>query len=243
MARRYSIARLLCSFAALGFSTAVSAQDAAPAAAPPQSAPHAIAKPYAIEFRARNAQSYGHTFSIYGRLDARGRIVKPTVSGLHPATESPIPWMIGHIVAVPSETGPSDGDTEDQYVLARFRILLSESEYKKVLGFIKKLNDKSPVWHAVTYNCNAYVGEIATFMGLRATQSTMLMPQDYIEKLRDLNINRTDLAGMIGTPVKVPDAEALRTEALKALEHRSKVAAPKPAGTATARAATAPTGH
>jgi hypothetical protein len=92
-------------------------------------------KPYYIEFRARSAQSYGHTFSIYGRLNANGQIVSKTVSGLHPATESPVPWMIGHFVLVPSETGASDGDKEDQYVTARFRMNLSADEYKKVHGY------------------------------------------------------------------------------------------------------------
>lgn len=78
-----------------------------------------VLKPYALEFRARNAQSYGHTFSIHGRVSAQGKFISPQVSGLHPATESPLPWMIGHVVAVPSETGASDGDMEDQYEAGR----------------------------------------------------------------------------------------------------------------------------
>src|SRR5205085_8010148 len=105
-------------------------------------------------------------FSIHGRVDAQGKLVNYTVTGLHPATESPVPWMVGHLVAVPSETGASDGDTEDQYVLARFRVALSESEYKKVRAYIKELSAKSPLWHAVVYNCNAFIGDIARFMGL-----------------------------------------------------------------------------
>ena len=96
-------------------------------------------KPYFIEFRARSAQSYGHTFSVFGRTNAQGKIVASEVAGLHPFTESNIPWMIGHLVAVPSEIGASDGDTEDQYLLARFRISLSEAEYRKVTKFIKQL--------------------------------------------------------------------------------------------------------
>ncbi len=160
------------------------------------SVPHAVAaasgaagKSYYIEFRSRSAQSYGHTFSVYGRLNG-GRIACKTVAGLHPATESPVPWMIGHVVLVPSETGPSDGDTEDQYVTARFRVVMNETEYKKVTGYISQLRAKSPVWHAVLYNCNAFVGDIAKFMGMETPSSTMLMPEEYISSLRDLNINR-----------------------------------------------------
>ena len=85
----------------------------APKTGAPQSAPHVgVAKPYYIEFRARSAQSYGHTFSIYGRLNGQ-KIASKTVAGLHPFTESALPWMVGHLVVVPSETGASDGDTED----------------------------------------------------------------------------------------------------------------------------------
>jgi hypothetical protein len=208
-----------------------------------QGAPHVgVGKPYYIEFRSRSAQSYGHTFAIYGRLNG-GRIASKTVVGLHPFTESALPWMVGHLVVVPSETGASDGDTEDQYVTARFRVALSPDEYKKVTGFVKELQQKSPLWHAVLYNCNAFVGDIARFMGMETPASTMLMPADYINGLRDLNKSR--VAGVIGTPVKVDDAAKLRAEALKALERSGKSAAkvrdsgsakPEAAGASTAPA-------
>jgi hypothetical protein len=233
MSIRVRVASLLTAALAAVFvvSAAALAQDAAPAAASQTARPAGLARPYAIEFRARSAHNYGHTFSIHGRVNAQGKFIKPTVSGLHPATESPVPWMVGHLVAVPSETGPSDGDLEEQYVLARFRIALSESEYKRVLAHIKKLNDKSPVWHAVAYNCNTYIADIASFMGYKTPGSTLAMPQEYIDGLRDANIDRKDLAGVIGTPVQVASAESLRASALKGAG-RSKPAAPKPAAAA-----------
>jgi len=200
---------------------AVPATGAVASAGTSEVAPQ-TAKHYFIEFRARAAQSYGHTFSIYGRINAQGKIVSSQVAGLHPFTESAIPWMIGHVVLVPSEIGPSDGDTEDQYVLARFRVVLNEAEYKKVTTFIKQLQDKSPVWHAVLYNCNAFVGDIARFMGFETPTSTLAMPQEYIDKLRDLNIKRTNLAGVIGTPVAVEDAAVLRAAALRAMERQER---------------------
>ena len=213
------------------------AQPAAPAAtataAPAADASHG--KPYYIEFRARSAQSYGHTFSLHGRLSASGQILTKSVSGLHPATESPVPWMIGHFVLVPSETGASDGDKEDQYVTARFRMNLSADEYKRVAGYIKGLEAKSPVWHAVLYNCNAYVGDIAKFMGMEVPSSTMLMPAAYINELKQLNINKK---GLIGTPKNVASAEQLRAEALRALQRRGNRAAP--AGTEARPTATEP---
>jgi hypothetical protein len=184
-----------------------------------------VGKPYYIEFRSRSAQSYGHTFSIYGRLNGQGKIASKAVAGLHPFSESAVPWMIGHLFLVPSETGASDGDTEDQYVTARFRVALSQAEYAKVTTFIKDLQKKSPVWHAVLYNCNAFVGDIARFMGLETPSSTMLMPAEYINGLRDLNISRKAAAGVIGTPVKVEDPAKLRAQALKSVEVQEKLGA------------------
>lgn len=179
-------------------------------------------KPYYIEFRARNAQSYGHTFSMYGRLNAHGGIATKTVAGLHPFTSSELPWMIGHVIMVPSETGASDGDTEDQYLIARFRIALSAAEYKTVTTFIKDLQRRSPVWHAVLYNCNAFVGDIARFMGLDASISPLHLPKDYIDGLRDLNMSKAGAAGVIGTPVRVADPEKLRAAALRAIAQQEQ---------------------
>jgi hypothetical protein len=170
--------------------------------------------PYYIEFRSRSAQSYGHTFSIFGRLNAQGKIVTKEVAGLHPFTESAVPWMVGHLVLVPSETGASDGDTEDEYVTARFRVALTQAEYSKVVGFIRQLKAKSPVWHAVLYNCNAFVGDIARFMGFETPGNTMLFPEEYISSLRNMNLGRQS-ANFIGTPVRVEDAAALRAAALR----------------------------
>jgi hypothetical protein len=130
---------------------------------------------YFVEFRSRYAASYGHTFLVHGRLNANGEVgqlAPDQVAGLHPATESPTPWMIGHVVPVPSETGPSDGDLEEQYVSARFRVMLSEPEYRTVVAHIRERQKNSPLWHAVLYNCNAWVGDIARFMGLKAPADT-----------------------------------------------------------------------
>jgi hypothetical protein len=179
-------------------------------------------KPYYIEFRARSAQSYGHTFSIYGRLNEHGGIATKTVAGLHPFSDSPLPWMVGHVIMVPSETGASDGDTEDQYVIARFHIALSAAEYREVTTFIKDLQRRSPVWHAVFYNCNAFVGDIARFMGLDTSVSPLNLPEDYINGLRDLNMSRGNVPGVIGTPIRVADPGKLRAAAFRAIDHEQR---------------------
>lgn len=141
---------------------------------------------YYIEFRARTAESYGHTFAMFGRRDAQGRILTREVAGLHPASTSVVPYLLGHLVPVPSETGPSDGDLEDAYMTANYRIDLTKAQYDDVLAYIRDLQASSPVWHAVAYNCSAFVSDIAKSMGLR-TPNSLLMPEKYINTLREMN--------------------------------------------------------
>jgi hypothetical protein len=152
-------------------------------------------KPYFIEFRARSAYNYGHTFLVHGRVGQR--ITARDVVGLHPATESPTPWMIGHLIPVISETGASDGDYEEQYVIARYRVLLTEAEYKRILAHMRYKQTHSPMWHAVLYNCNRFVGEIAEYMGLKAPFNALLMPKDFINELKAMNGGRKELSGPI----------------------------------------------
>jgi hypothetical protein len=167
-------------------------QAAGSAAKPSRTRRAAQAQPqrettYYIEFRARSANSYGHTFASVGQLDASGNIATSEIVGLHPATESPIPWMIGHVLPVPSETGASDGDTEERYWTARYRIRMNKQRYDDLMVFIRSHQASSPSWHAVFYNCNAFVGDIARHMGLKAPDNTMLFPKEYIEELATLN--------------------------------------------------------
>ncbi len=142
---------------------------------------------YFVEFRARYALSYGHTFAAFGRLDASGNIRTFEVAGLHPAGESSVPWMVGHLLPVPSETGPSDGDMDPQYISARYRVTMDEAEYTKVVAKIRQMQRSTPLWSATLYNCNSFVGDIARFMGLRADIGTMQVPPSYIASLKALN--------------------------------------------------------
>ena len=79
---------------------------------------------YYVDFRARTAASYGHAFVWYGRTDQQA----VEVAGLHPASESVIPYILGHIIPVPSETGASYGDLDEQYLTASYRVLMDEAQ-------------------------------------------------------------------------------------------------------------------
>jgi hypothetical protein len=145
---------------------------------------------YFVEFRSRYALSYGHTFLVHGRLNRNGEVGELSarnVAGFHPAGDGPQLWSVGHLVPVPAETGPSDGDLEEEYVSARFRVILSEAQYKKVAAYVKEKQASSTPWHAALYNCNAWVGDVARFAGLQAPTNHLLYPADYINEMRRLN--------------------------------------------------------
>lgn len=164
---------------------------------------------YFIEFRSRYAYTYGHSYVVFGTLDARGKMVNPQVAGLAPKSDDPTIYMAGHMVPVESSTGWTDGDLEPEYMSAYWRVMLSEPEYKKVVANIRKLQASSPVWHASLYNCNAFVGDIARSMGYK-TPFHWLLPQEYITKLRKMN-GGPDAIGWT-RPNDAPSSKARRAQ-------------------------------
>jgi len=151
-------------------------------------------KPYFVEFRSRAAATYGHMYVIYGQLNGRGEIIKSDIAGLHPAGDandcdncSVITWTLGHLLFVPSETGASDGDLEEKYVTARYRVMVDAATYKKVSAHISKLKSETQVWHALLRNCVSFGNDIAGSLGLKTPTFIWMEPKDYVENLRDLN--------------------------------------------------------
>lgn len=139
-----------------------------------------------IEFRSRYALTYGHTYVVFGRVDAKGTMIQREVAGLAPASMDAAPYVIGHFVPVPATTGETDGDLEEQYRSASWRVMLTDSEYDDVVAFIRKQQASSHLWQATVDNCNNWVGEIARHMGYK-TPGIWLRPQQFITELREMN--------------------------------------------------------
>src|SRR5580693_870465 len=140
--------------------------------------------PYYVDFRARTAATYGHAFVWYGKTSEK----EVEVAGLAPAGDT-LPYILGHLIFVPSETGASYGDLDEQYLTASYRVYLSEADAKKVFAYIKHIRETSPLWNAATTNCTAFLGRIATFMGLKAPFH-LLKPEEYVNQLKALNGGR-----------------------------------------------------
>src|SRR5437879_941816 len=81
---------------------------APPAASDVKPVRRAAAKgPYYVDFRARTASTYGHAFVWYGKTSEK----QVEVAGLAPAGDE-VPYILGHLIFVPSETGATYGDLD-----------------------------------------------------------------------------------------------------------------------------------
>ncbi|MEZ2128593.1 MULTISPECIES: hypothetical protein [unclassified Sinorhizobium] len=141
---------------------------------------------YAVEFRSRYALTYGHTYVVFGRVDKGGNIINPEVAGLAPASPDAAPYVLGHFVPVPATTGWSDGDLEEEYRSASWKVLMNQAQYDKTVAYIRGLQSRSKLWSATVYNCNAFVADIARSMGYQ-TPGIWLRPQQFVTKLREMN--------------------------------------------------------
>jgi hypothetical protein len=152
---------------------------------------------YYIEFRSRYAWDYGHTFLVHGRVGETP--TKDSVAGLSPVGDDATAWVIGHYVPVPAETGWTDGDLEDKYISARYRVLMDKDQYDRVVGHIKQMQSQSHVWSAELYNCNAFVADVAKYMGLKVPSSTLIYPKIFVNHLRMLNTGHPEAADTLVT--------------------------------------------
>src|SRR6266550_5811235 len=210
-----------------------SAQDAKQASVKPQTASRGV---YYVDFRARTAASYGHAFVWYGRADQK----QIEVAGLHPATESVIPYLLGHVIPVPSETGKSYGDLDDDYLTASYRVYMTEAEAKRVFAYIRHLQATSPLWNAATYNCIAFIQDIARYMGLRVPGNHLLYPEDWVKQLKQANGGRRYMSSPAVAQAPSARATAASPAVAPAPSARATAAsAPKPAAPARGQTASA----
>jgi hypothetical protein len=137
--------------------------------------------PYYVDFRARTAASWGHAFVWYGKSSEKA----VDVAGLTPAGDT-FNYMLGYVTWVPSETGASYGDLDPEYLTANYKVYLNEADAQRVFAYIKHLQASSPVWSAEVSNCTNFIGEIASYMGLK-TPPRWERPETYVKDLKKLN--------------------------------------------------------
>src|SRR5262249_61638316 len=96
------------------------------------------------------------------------------VAGLHPASDSVIPYILGHVIPVPSETGASYGNLDEHYLTASYRVIMSEAEAKLVIAHIKHIQKSSILWNASVYNVVTFISNITHYMGLNVPETALL---------------------------------------------------------------------
>ena len=152
---------------------------------------------YFVEFRARNAASYGHMYVMFGEVNARHEIIESEIAGIFPAGDtqncencSIYNWTIGHVLPVPSEIGASDGDLEEQYVLARFRVWTDLDQYKSLIAYIEERKAHKGPWNALFANCAIFGRDVASSLNLKMPPLAalgLLFPKDMVEAIREAN--------------------------------------------------------
>jgi len=134
-----------------------------------------------IEFRARPGPFIGHTYVVYGRADAAGRILDRYSAGLLPEGNA----IVGAFVPV---VGSVRWDRNDAKYApnAIYRRPLSAAEYARVARFIGMLRASEHAWHLIFQNCNDFGIMVAEALGLKRPPGLM-PPAMWIGLLRALN--------------------------------------------------------
>jgi len=174
-------------------------------------------KRFFVEFRARNAASYGHMYVMYGEVNERREVIRSEIAGFFPAGDSRTcancsvyNWTIGHVVPVTSEIGTSDGDLEEQYVLARYRVWVDAAQYKSLVAYIKQRKSNPGPWHAFLNNCVTFGRDVAVFLNLnvppmmRIALSVVMYPKSVVESIRDANGGEKDQGPLKDAPGALP---------------------------------------
>src|SRR5215469_3896964 len=187
------------------------------AEAPVPSNQYSPSKRFFVEFRARNAASYGHFYVMYGEVNERREVIRSEIAGFFPAGDSRTcencsvyNWTIGHVIPVASEIGASDGDLEEQYVLARYRVWIDAAQYNGLVAYIKQRKAQAGLWHAFLNNCVTFGRDVAVFLNLnipplmRIAPSVVMYPQSVVEWIRDANGGEKDQAPLKDAPGALP---------------------------------------
>ena len=205
---------------------------------------------YFVEFRARNAASYGHMYVMYGEANERHEVVRSEIAGFFPAGDrrdclncSVYYWTIGHVLPVPSEIGASDGDLEEQYVLARFRVWIDAAQYKRLVAYIKARKANRGPWNAVLNNCVTFGRDVAVFLNVKMpllaslSPTVVMYPQQLVEAMAQANgVYKDqgalkDAAGSL--PVEVSTQKAAVDNAKKATAEKAAVNQAVPAASSS----------
>ena len=136
---------------------------------------------YFVDFRARPSSYIGHTYIVYGRLDADGRIAELHYAGLIPEHNV---WE-GLFIPIEATVRQYKDDTR-LLPTAIYRRRLNPTEYQRLTRAVRYMQATEHRWHAVFQNCNSFAVDIADVLRLGRPPS-LLPPSVWVGMLRALN--------------------------------------------------------
>ena len=146
----------------------------------------ADARSFYLEFRARNEiGGFGHSYITLGRVDAKGQGRETVVVGFMPRSADDDYWSKFGL-PVTGMLGVTRSDLLRRPD-ARFRIAVNELTYFRVVSKVRSLRRTWTQYEFVVHNCNNFVSEIASSVGLHAPLITAQYPVGYVTELRALN--------------------------------------------------------
>ena len=116
---------------------------------------------YFIDFRARRSHYIGHTYIVYFRVGAGGRVIEEHHEGLIPEEDV---WN-GVFSPIRASIRKYKDDTRMPATVI-YRRELSAAEFARVGRAVAMLKATQNRWHVIFYNCNDFAIEIAEALGL-----------------------------------------------------------------------------
>ncbi len=139
---------------------------------------------YIVDFRARPGGVFGHTYLVFGQVDARGRIKEPRFAGLYPDGPFSQTALLA-LLAVPGTitVHKTDHDRRPQMIYRRH---LSPEAYARLTHTVRAQERTPQIWDLLLNNCNSFVADVAAAIGLRVPP-TIEFPDDFVRDLYVMN--------------------------------------------------------
>ena len=139
---------------------------------------------YFIEFRSRPGYLFGHSYIVYGRLDARGRPVSTQLAGIYPL-DGQTGLIIGSLVPVQASVRGVEDDYKER-PSNKYRRRLNAAQYAKLVRIVGGLKKTEREWDLLFKNCNDFSIAVAKGMDM-TTPPSWLLPYYFVDGLRLLN--------------------------------------------------------
>ena len=137
-----------------------------------------------VDFRARPGALWGHTFIVYGRIDANGRAHEVGRAGLYPDDDH-AGLIAGTLVPVNARVQAVPGDFSER-PSAIYRRHLSDADYARLQAKLARMRGDERAWHLMLFNCNHFGIAIARELGLAAPPA-VLVPNAWVRALAAMN--------------------------------------------------------